>query len=26
MRLWWIGMGLSIAITWVGANYLLPWL
>jgi len=25
MRLWWVGMGISIAVVWVGVNYLLPW-
>jgi len=25
MRKWWIAMGLTIAVVWVGVNYLLPW-
>jgi len=25
MRLWWAAMGATIAVVWVGVNYLLPW-
>jgi len=25
MRFWWVAMGITIAITWIGANYLIPW-
>jgi len=25
MRFWWIAMGITIGLTWVGANYLIPW-
>jgi len=24
MRLWWIAMGITITLAWVGANYLMP--
>jgi len=24
MRLWWIAMGITIVLAWVGANYLMP--
>jgi len=25
MRFWWVAMGITIGLTWVGVNYLLPW-